>query len=320
MIIDEIIKAINESSKIAITFHESPDGDSIGSSLALLNALRKIKKESYIICKEKVPDVFSFLSRSEEIDGNCPSLTEGTDCLIALDCGNTPRLNCNVDFENRNFKIINIDHHLSNDKYGDINFVDTTAASVGEIMYKLIKAMNIEIDVDIASCIYTSILTDTGSFRHSSTTYVTHDIVSNLIKTTKLDFSAIHRKIFDNKEFSKMKLLGLVIDDMYLACNGKLCVMKLTLDMMKKAGVEDCDSAEIIYAGLKIGTVEAAFLIKEKEDCIKASLRSKEYVDVRKIAENYGGGGHIRASGLSMNKSIDEAEKLLLKDFENELM
>lgn len=317
--IKEIIEMIMKSKKIGITFHESPDGDSLGSSLALLNALRSIDKCVYIICKEKLPETFSFLNLSQEIDGSCPKLLVGTDCLITLDCGNIERLNCNINFENRNFNIINIDHHISNDKFGDINYVDIEASSVGEIVYKLIKKMGIDINTNIATCIYTSILTDTGSFRHSNTTYTTHDIVSDLMKKTKFDFSSIHRNIFDNKKLPIIKLQGLVINSLYLANDGKLCVMKLTQEMLREVGLEQCDSAEFMSLGLKISSVEAAVLIKEKSRGIKASLRSKQYADVRKIAENYGGGGHIRAAGLSMDVSVNEAERLLIKDFQQEL-
>lgn len=318
--IDKIVQTIMESNKIGITFHESPDGDSLGSSLALLNALRAINKEAYIICKEKLPETFAYLPLSEEVDGNTIEPLKNTDCLITLDCGNIARLNCNADFENRSFKLINIDHHLSNDKFGDINYVDTKAASVGEIMYTLITAMNIEINNSIATGIYTSILTDTGSFRHSNTTSYTHKVVSDLIEKTGFDFSAIHRKIFDNKKMEMIKLQGLVINDMYLTLDKKVCVMKLTKEMLKKAGLEECDSSELISLGLKISGVEVAVLIKEKDNGIKGSLRSKEYVDVRKIAEGYGGGGHIRAAGLAMNASVKEAEELLLKDIEKELI
>ncbi len=317
--IKEIINMIMKSNKIAITFHESPDGDSLGSSLALLNALRSINKCAYIICKENIPETFEYLALSQEIDGSCSKILEGTDCLITLDCGSIARLNCNVDFSNRTFSLINIDHHISNDKFGDINYVDPGAASVGEIIYKLIKEMKIDINTDIAICIYTSILTDTGSFRHSNTTYTTHDIVSDLMKNIDFDFSLVHRKIFDNKKLPIIKLQGLVINNLYLACDGKVCVMKLTQEMLREVGLQQCDSAEFMSLGLKISSVEAAVLIKEKDKGIKASLRSNEYVDVRKIAENYGGGGHIRAAGLSMDVSVNQAEKLLIKDFQKEL-
>lgn len=318
MIINEIIEVLMKSNRIAVTFHESPDGDSLGSSLALLSGLRSINKDVYIISKERIPETFLFLPLSNEIDGNCTKLKENTDCFVALDCGNVSRLNADIDWDNKNFTSINIDHHLSNDNYGDYNLVDAKAAAVSEIIYKLLKLMKIDINADIASCLYTSILTDTGSFRHSSTTATTHKIAGELINT-KIDFSSIHRKIFDNKKFNMIKLEGLVIDDMYLNDKKTLCVMRVSRDMMDKVHIDDFDSAEIVSVGLKVDSVEAAVLIKEKGNGVKVSLRSKEYVDVRKIAEKFGGGGHIRAAGLSMSLGLKEAEAAIIKEIEKEL-
>lgn len=318
MIINQIIEVLMKSNRIAVTFHESPDGDSLGSSLALLNGLRSIKKEVYIICKEHIPETFQFLPSSNEIDGSCTSLKENTDCLVALDCGNISRLNANIDWNNKNFTAINIDHHLSNDNYGDYNLVDTKAAAVSEVIYRLLTLMKINIDANIASCLYTSILTDTGSFRHSNTTAETHKIAGELINT-KIDFSAIHRKIFDNRKYNMVKLEGLVVNDMYLNENKKLCVMRVSKEMTDRVNVTDFDSAEIVSIGLKVDSVEAAVLIKEKGNGVKISLRSKAYVDVRKVAEKFGGGGHMRAAGLSMELSLEEAEAAIVKEIEKEL-
>lgn len=319
MIIDKIISVLMKSNKIFVTFHQSPDGDSLGSSLALVNGLRSINKSASIVSKEAIPENFLFLNLSNEIDGNIKDVPSDVDCLVTLDCGNIDRLNCDVNFDNRNFMVINIDHHLSNDYYGDINYVDTKAASVGEIIYKLLTEMKIDIDTKIAECIYTSILTDTGSFRHSNTTYNTHLIAGDLINTG-LDFSSVHRKIFDNKKVEVIKLQGMVIDSLYIDKTKNICIMKLTKDMLCKAGIKECDSAELISIGLKIDTVEAAILLKETEDGVKVSLRSKNYIDVRKVAEKFGGGGHIRAAGLKIDASIEEVEKILLKELEKELI
>ncbi|MFT8314711.1 MAG: bifunctional oligoribonuclease/PAP phosphatase NrnA [Clostridium sp.] len=320
MIIDEIINVLMKSNKIFVTFHQSPDGDSLGSSLALLNGLRSINKDISIVSKETIPETFSFLNFSSEIDGSVKNVPSNVDCLVALDCGNVARLNCDIDFNNKKFTVINIDHHLSNEHYGDLNYVDTKAASVGEIIYELLTKMNINIDTKIAECIYTSILTDTGSFRHSNTTYNTHLIAGNLINTG-LDFSSVHRKIFDNKKFEIIKLQGMVIDSLYLDNTKSICVMKLTKNMFSKVGIEECDSAEVISIGLRIDSVEAAVLLKETEDGVKVSLRSKNYIDVRKVAEKFGGGGHIRAAGLKIiDSNIEEVEKVIVKELEKELI
>ncbi|AJA48105.1 bifunctional oligoribonuclease and PAP phosphatase NrnA [Clostridium pasteurianum DSM 525 = ATCC 6013] len=319
MTIDRIINILMKSNKIFVTFHQSPDGDSLGSSLALINGLRSINKNIFIVSKEAIPENFSFLSLSNEIDGNLKEIPSNADCLVTLDCGNVERLNCDVKLDNRNFIVINIDHHLSNDYYGDINYVDTKAASVGEIIYRILTEMKIDIDTKIAECIYTSILTDTGSFRHSNTTYNTHLIAGELINTG-LDFSSVHRKIFDNKKIEIIKLQGLVIDSLYTNDSKDICIMKLTEDMLSKVGVKECDSADLISIGLKIVSVEIAILLKETEDGVKVSLRSKNYVDVRKVAEKFGGGGHIRAAGLKLDAPIEEVEKILLKELEKELI
>lgn len=319
MIIDEIINVLMKSNNIFVTFHQSPDGDSLGSSLALVNGIRSINKNISIISKEAIQENFSFLNFSNEIDGNCNTIPLYADCLVTLDCGNIERLNADIDFKNKNFIVINIDHHLSNDYYGDINYVDTKAASVGEIIYKLLSEMKINIDHKVAECIYTSILTDTGSFRHSNTTYNTHLIAGDLINTG-IDFSSIHRKIFDNKKIEIIKLQGLVIDSLYTNDSKNICIMKLTQDMLNKVGIKECDSAEIISIGLKIDSVEAAILLKETEDGVKISLRSKNYIDVRKIAEKFGGGGHEKAAGLKLDLPISEVETILLKELEKELI
>lgn len=320
MIIDEIINVLMKSNKIFVTFHQSPDGDSLGSSLALVNGLRSINKDISIVSKETIPETFSFLNFSSEIDGSVKNVPSNGDCLVALDCGNVARLNCDIDFNNKKFTVINIDHHLSNEHYGDLNYVETKAASVGEIIYELLTKMNINIDTKIAECIYTSILTDTGSFRHSNTTYNTHLIAGNLINTG-LDFSSVHRKIFDNKKFEIIKLQGMVIDSLYLDNTKSICIMKLTKNMFSKVGIEECDSAEVISIGLRIDSVEAAVLLKETEDGVKVSLRSKNYIDVRKVAEKFGGGGHIRAAGLKIiDSTIEEVEKVIVNELEKELI
>lgn len=322
MIVNDIIDKIKSSKKIAITFHVSPDGDSIGSSLGFLCGLRSIEKDVYILCKEKLPDAFEFLPNASEITGENVSISEDTDLLITLDCGDVERLNYEKDddeFKNRSYFVINIDHHLTNKSFGNLNYVDTNASSVGEIVYHFLKEMNIDISKEIAACLYTSLLTDTGSFRHSNTTKTTHLIAGELINTG-IDFSEIHRRIFDNKKFEELKLQALVLNNMYLTCNNKLCVMKVTKAMIDEAGADEADTGDLVSIGLKVNTAEVCVLLKEKNDIVKLSLRSKADVDVRKIAEKFDGGGHTKAAGLAMEKSIEEAEKIIVSEIEKELI
>ena len=315
---NKIIEKINESSKIALSFHTSPDGDSIGSSLAFLQGLRTLGKEVYIVCKEDMPKTFKFLPYSDEITGTCDVVKDGTDILIVLDCGNLERVNTNSKLSERNYTLINIDHHMSNDLYGDLNYVDTKSSSMGEIVFMILEAMNIEVTEDMAKCMYTSLLTDTGSFRHSNTTSRTHNIAGKLLDTG-IDFSEIHRQIFDNKEFNRVKFMGRAIESLKLTLDGKVGVIKITDKDFEDFAIEDKDTSDIVNIGMKIGSVDVMILLKEGEEGTKVSLRSKNIVDVRKVAENFGGGGHVRASGARIMKSIDESEEMLLEIIEKEL-
>lgn len=318
MSIHEIIDYIDSVSKIAITFHVSPDGDATGSVLSLLQGLRKYGKEAYIISKDRPADNLGFLPYVEEITGHNTTPTEDTECVIVLDCGNVERIA--GDIENFKGKILNIDHHLSNDKYGYINYVDTNSSSTSEIIYGILIEMGIEIDENIAKTLYTGIVTDTGSFRFSNTTEKTHKIAGTLVgKDIKHD--AIHRELFDNKSFGKLKLTGKVLDNMELACNGKLVVMKVTKEMLSLIDTDKEDTGDLVSFGNKVSGAEGCILLKEADDAIKISFRSKDKLDVRKIAEIFGGGGHTKAAGAKISGvTMDEAMKMVIEKLEKELI
>lgn len=319
MRINDLIDKIKSFKKIAITFHTSADGDSLGSALALLIGLRKLNKEAYIISKEVIPHNFLFLPYCNEINGEISEPLEDTECVIVLDCGDFKRINANLNLENRKFELINLDHHLSNDLYGDLNFVDTSASAVGEIVHEVLKLLDVKLDKEIGACLYTSLLTDTGSFRHSNTTSVTHGIAGELINTG-IDFSSIHRIIFEDKKFEKIKLYGEVISTMTIELDGKVSVMYIPKNILEKYNLVSSDTSDVITLGSSIDTVEVTILIKEAENGVKVSLRSKSMVDVSKIAEGFNGGGHIRASGFFTEANFDDTKVKLLEILEKELI
>lgn len=316
---EEILK----SKRIGLSFHTSPDGDAIGSALSLLNALRYIGKDSYIISRDVISDNLSFLSLSNEVDGNITEPKMNTDLVIVLDCGNVDRIS--ADLSNYKGKIINIDHHISNENYGCINYVDIKAASTCELSYLLIKELGInfddktDIEVAIGNAVYTGIVTDTGSFRHSNVTSRTHSIAAKLIENG-VDNSKIHSSLFDNKPFNKVKLMGSVLSNIELAIDNKVAVLQIPQGMLEDFNLLNTDTSDIISVGLGIKGVEVSMLLKEVKDGVKGSLRSKNNVDVRKIAEVYGGGGHIKAAGF-MLKDVDitEAKEKILKTLKEEI-
>lgn len=320
MVMNDILNSIRNSSILAVSFHVSPDGDSLGGSLALAQGLRKLGKKIYILSKEAIPEDFKYLPYSSEICGENTYVPQDVQCFIVLDCGDLNRVNANINLENKNYTFINIDHHISNSLYGDFNYVDSNSAAVGEIVYQMLKLLGVQIDKNIASCLYTSIISDTGSFKYSSTTSVTHSIAGDLINTG-IDFSEIHRIIYENKKFERLKLYGLVLNSMELL-HENICIMYLTKEMLLAANLEDnTDTSDIISLGIQIDSVEVAVLFKENRDGIKISLRSKKLVDVRKVAEYFGGGGHIRASGISLKETnIEKVKQSLINTIEKELV
>jgi phosphoesterase RecJ-like protein len=321
--LNEIKEEILKSKRIGLSFHTSPDGDAIGSTLALLNALRYLGKNAYIISKDIVSDNLSFLSLANEINGNTLEPKANTDLVIVFDCGNAERISANL--VNYNGKIINIDHHISNENYGFINYVDVSASATCEISYLLVKELGIDfknktdIEITIGNAIYTGIVTDTGSFRHSNVTSKTHNIVSELI-ALGVENSKIHSYLFDNKPFEKVKLMGSVLSNIELTLDNKVAVLQMPKELLEEFNLQNTDTSDIISVGLGIKGVEVSMLLKEVEDGVKGSLRSKNNVDVRKVAEVYGGGGHIKAAGvMQKNVNIEEAKENLLKILKEEM-
>lgn len=323
MSLKDIKKIIIEANKIGITFHTSPDGDAIGSALGLLNGLRELGKEVYIISKDTLSEDFSFLPYSEEINGEVKEPMDGTDLVIVLDCGNLERIS--ADLSNFNGMIINIDHHVSNDKYGFINYIDTKAAATAEIVFLLLKEIGYEFSVKeeilkkIGTCLYTSLITDTGSFRHSNVTKRTHEIAGTLIGVG-VNNSSIYNNLFDNRSINKLNLMGYAFENAKLYFDGKVVLTVLDNNILKKFNSEKEDTSDIIGNLLSLKTVEVAILLKEVEEGVKCSLRSKYDFDVRKIAEIFGGGGHPKAAGL-MQKGIllHNIKDNILKEIEREI-
>lgn len=313
---DEISKIILESNKIGITFHASPDGDAIGSALALLDGLRSIKKDCYIISRDVIQDNLSFLPLAGEIDGFTQEPTNGTDLIIVLDCGSVDRI-C-ADLRDYEGDIINIDHHITNEKFGKLNLVEPQAAATAEIIYLLLKKMNFDFESKApvmertGRCIYTALVTDTGSFRHSNVTQRTHQIAGELI-SIGVNNTNIYNNLFDNKPFKKVKLMGIALSNIELLVKQKVSYIELSKKLLDSLNLASTDTSDIISIALSIENVEVAVIVKEADDGVKASLRSKSDFDVRRIAESLGGGGHVKAAGLKLkNVSLEEAKDKII--------
>ena len=310
---NSIISKIKEVKKVAILPHVSADGDALGSSLALAYAVKELGVEPIIYIEEDIPLSYKFLPGEE-----CTKVYQGEaekyDLVIALDTGDIERLGKRVEIFNIGSDTINIDHHATNTEFAKLNYVKTSSSATGEIIYQLIKMMGIPLTEEMATCIYVAITTDTGGFRYSNTTSITHQIVSDLINSG-VDVAGVSQLLFETMSLGKTKLMGSAIDTLEILEGGKVAIIIVTEDMIKNAGAkeEDCDG--IVNIGRNIKGVEVGILIRENlNDYFKINLRSKNYVDVSIIANKLGGGGHKNAAGCTIEGNMRDIKQMLLKE------
>lgn len=313
----QIGNIIRDNRSFAIISHTSPDGDNVGSMLALYSILLNEGKQVDVFNDDPVPDRYLFLPYSDKI--RPISEVKNYDCVFALDCGDSERLGKSKELIGRSGIVANIDHHVSNDMYGTINLVVTTASSTGEVLYDIFTENGFKINRDIAACLYTSILTDTGGFKYSNTTGKALHIAGDLIQTG-IDFPKIYSDIYDKKSIAQVRLMSRVVETLDIACSGKAAFLTLFHSMLEECDAVEEDASEFINISRDIEGVEVAVLIKEKaSQSYRISLRSKTSVDVRLIAESFGGGGHIRAAGCTIEGSYEETKKALFNEIRKHL-
>jgi phosphoesterase RecJ-like protein len=311
LIYEQIIDVINKSSKIAVTSHMQPDGDNVGSSLALCLALQKLGKKAVFILDDSIPELFRFLKGAREVEKPSFFAEIDFDLVIAMDCGDLERLGKVSQFIG-NTKLVNIDHHISNTKFGEINLVEENASATAEIAYKLIKSMGIFIDKDIADCIYTGIVTDTGMFQYSNTSEETHSIAGELI-IAGVSPSDIFARIYQNSPKEKIMLMGEALKSLEFFNHDMVSCISISKAQLESIAEEDIDTEGIVNLGRDIAGVEVAIFLKQKEpNVVKVSLRSKCYVNVAIIAKDFGGGGHVRAAGCAITGSLESAKHQIL--------
>ncbi|MCR4434588.1 MAG: bifunctional oligoribonuclease/PAP phosphatase NrnA [Clostridiales bacterium] len=318
MVLNHIISKIKGAKSIAILPHVSADGDALGSSLALLLALKKLNKDAAVYLEEEIPFIYSFLPGKQHAEVYSGRAKE-FDLVIALDTGDMERLGERSRIFREALITVNLDHHNTNTEFAFYNHVQTRASAVGEIVYQLIKMLGVSLDADIATCLYVAVATDTGGFRYGNTTAVTHQIAGDLVNNG-VNVSDINQKIFESVSLQKVKLMGMAINSMELFENNKIAFITLTDEMVRKAGAkeEDCDG--IVNLGRNIYSVEVAAMLRMKgTDLIKVNLRSKNYVDVSAIAGMYSGGGHKRAAGCIVTGKIEDLKEKLLEDIKEAL-
>ncbi len=315
------IEALKKYKSFLITAHVNLEGDSIGSQLAMKKLLDAIGKKAVIVDDDHIPEHYEFLPGAGEVS-NCLEKVRDFDAAIVLDCPNMKRTGRVADIiTKKKVPIINIDHHISNEQFGDINWVDANASSAGEMVYRLFKGMDVRIDKGTALSLYITILTDTGSFNYDNTSRVTHEIAGELLGYG-LDPAVISEKVYEQRSVADIKLLGLVLSTLKINKNGDLAYLEVTRKMLKSTGMDVSRSEGFINYARSIENVRIAIFFKEdpkKKGRISVSFRSKSGVNVNGIAAAFGGGGHIKAAGCVIAGTLAAVEKKVLKKSEEEL-
>ena len=310
----EIWKKIEEAENIVLVSHINPDGDALGSSLSLYPILKRMgKKVSVFNATKELPSYLDFLPNFDKVVNKLPNKI---DLMISFDCGSFDRLG----IEKRPDFLINIDHHISNTNYGDINLIKPNYASTSQVIYEILKENDIEILKDSAICIYTALVTDTGNFQYESVNDKVFEVAADLVRCgVEPDF--ISKMLYQRDRLSRLRLLAKAYDTIELCCEGKVAFVEVTKEMLEITGAIKEDTDTIVNSVRAIASVEIACMLREDEEGIKISLRSKNYADVSKIAVKYGGGGHIRAAGATIKDEFDfnKVKEMLKNDLKEAL-
>lgn len=311
--IKEAVKFINTYNDFLIVSHVNPDGDTISSSLAIAQILKSLGKTFQLVNQDSIPSKFHYMSMCKDIK-KISDIKRKFSNVITLDVADYSRAG-NIDYLlNDSIHLLNIDHHFTNDNFGEVNLVSPNAAAAAEIIYDLVIDMNIEIDKDLATIIYTGILTDTGGFRYSNTTSKIMSIAANLLKYN-IESDFIAEVTLETMTKGYLELLKIALSNLNYSEDKRIAWTTLNHDTICNC---DEDTDGIINYTRNIEGVEVGIFFKEvNHNEYKVGLRSKRYVDVGSIAQIFGGGGHKRAAGFTYYGSLSSIKKELIENIKN---
>ena len=314
----QIIHRLKNSRRVFLASHVNPDGDAVGSLVAMGAALDAINIQNTLYNESTIPAVYRFLPAVERIqqrfDKKMPY-----DTAVILDCGNIERIGTAYPSVSKIPVVINIDHHITNTRFGHHQLIDQNACATSELIYRLVKTMSISFSMDMAMSIYTGIVTDTGSFRFSNTNSGSFAICNEMVRLGVKPYH-VAQHLYGTYSLGRIKLLNLALDSIEISHNGKLSIMTLTQDMLNETGTHPEDADGLIHYARRIKDVKVAALIQEQQNGHKlqkgskqhhVSLRSDGSVDVASIAFQFGGGGHPSAAGFTIDASIAEIKETI---------
>lgn len=301
-----IKKIFNQNNSFLLTTHVNPDGDAIGSLLALGLSLRNMGKKVDLVTAQSVPDCFLFLPGSRLILQPQGISREVYDVGIVLDCSDLKRIGEDVEQTlKRCYQLVNIDHHISNSFFGDINYIDPQAAATAEILWEITKEIGLPISSEIVTNLYTAMITDTGSFQYANASPKCHRTTAELLEKGA-DRQLVCEALYEYCSLTSLRLLERSLATLTLHQNKRIAWMTVSSDFLKETGAlpEDCEG--FVNYPKSLAGVELAILFKEfQKNEVKISFRSKRFLDVNGLAKHFDGGGHERAAGCTVQGTLD---------------
>jgi phosphoesterase RecJ-like protein len=307
--LSQIVDAIRSRRRFVISSHARPDGDSIGSQLAMAYALREMGKDVAIVNADPAPGPLMAFPGVPDIT-IAPAVEGEFDGAVIMECGDLQRTGvAGLD----RFFVINIDHHPGNSGFGQLRWFDAGAAACGEMVFDLVKALGVPLTVEIATHVYLAILTDTGSFHYSSISPRTFDICRETLEAG-VDPVLVARNVYDSNNMGRLKLFGAVLSTMQIDSTGRIAIVYLDHEMARAAGGTYEDTEGLINLPLTVKEIQAVVFFKQNEgDEYRVSMRSKGEIDIGAVAKEFGGGGHKNAAGCTVSGGIDALQKLFVE-------
>jgi bifunctional oligoribonuclease and PAP phosphatase NrnA len=310
--VEAIRDVVERSRRVMVASHVDPDGDALGTMLACTAYLRSLGKEVLAVRDSDIPAKYRFLPGAESVCRyeDLPDDTE-VDLAIILECPHLDRVGRPQSLLTDSVTTVNVDHHRDNAHFGQINWIDTGASSVGEMLYEYLVRVDYDVTSEDATCLYTAILTDTGRFRFSSTTPRTMQVAGELIERGA-DPQLICDKVYYSLTKPSLMLMGKVLESIEFHCDGRICLLSMTQSMLSASGAAMADSEGLVDFTLYGENVIAGAFFKEVGPIeTRVSLRSRDRINVSRIAGSLGGGGHYNAAGCSIEKPLDQARQLI---------
>lgn len=306
--LSQVIEVIENKQNFAITTHVRPDGDGVGSSLGLCWLLRSLGKNAEVILRDEIPAAYRDLPGASDVK-KVSEVNGKYDAVFVIECSDIDRPGIKRLSDQI---IVNIDHHSTCEHFGTVNWIDATASAVGEMIYNLCKAIGGRVTKEIAECVYLALVTDTGSFHFPNTTERTLKVASELVKVG-VEPAKISEAVYSSYSWSRIELMRQVMATVKRNESGNIAWMRQSLEMAEKAGAVDGDNNGLVNIPLSAKEICAVVYMREVQpNAYRVSLRSKGNINVARVAEQFGGGGHKNAAGCRVTGNWDEQERLIV--------